>query len=336
MGALTNETSTLKLYTSPNDEVWYTSGNSIPKPSNYSYSEFCDKLRFVGKKSIVRLAGSSKNSKLITKLYLAAQAGDIKEVQICSPQVERIDLDDYSPEKVLLNMRKWLYPPSLGGYRPVSTCDFLTYSLAEGIANFYELDQNSEELRILYKAHPMYKVLSFIPFLNEDACMVAVALTLDPRWFIDINSPNKLSNYFEYMGVNKLKAYSNASDVDIYMCPLKKSERRNVVVNSWQTTKLFKNNKLAANAYKTNFLVETYISVSDFIAANKKRADKKVNQFDEMDMATCQKFLTYLHMSWMNWLYPMPNPWQEPLFIPKDFFSAEEFELYSSFFAPKG
>jgi hypothetical protein len=54
-----------------------------------------------------------------------------------------------------------------------------------------------------------------------------------------------------------------------------------------------------------------------------------------MDMATCQKFLTYLHMSWMNWLYPMPNPWQEPLFIPKDFFSAEELERYNAFFAPK-
>jgi hypothetical protein len=334
MGALTSETSTLKLYTAADDEVWYAAGDNIPKPSNYSYSEFCKKLRLVGKKSCVRLVGNARNAELITKLYFAQQAGDIKEVQICSPQVERIDLDLHSPEKILLNMRKWVYPTSLGGFRPVSSCDFITYSLASGIAS--KPAANIKEMRLLYKAHPMYKPLSFIPFLNQDACMVVLALTLDPRWFVDINFPNKLSNYFEYMGVNRLKPYSNAADTDISYCPLKKSERRNAVINSWQTDLVFKNNKLASDDYKTNFLVETYISVSDFVGANKKRIDKKSNDFDEMDMATCQKFLTYIHMSWMNWLYPMPNPWREPLFIPKDFFSEEEYARYVAFFSPKG
>jgi hypothetical protein len=69
MGALTDETNTLKLYTSMDGEIWYVAGSGIPKPSSYSYGELCEELRLVNKKSVVRLVGSSNNA-CSTETYL--------------------------------------------------------------------------------------------------------------------------------------------------------------------------------------------------------------------------------------------------------------------------
>ena len=62
MGVLTNETTTLKLYNSLDDEVWYISGNGIPRPSNVSYDEYCEKPSFLNKKLTVRLVGDARNA----------------------------------------------------------------------------------------------------------------------------------------------------------------------------------------------------------------------------------------------------------------------------------
>lgn len=328
MGVLTDETNTLKIYTSLDDEIWTIAGNGLPKPSSYSYDEFCLKPKFINKNSTVRLVGNSRHAKLATKLYLAAQAGEIKNIQVCSPQVERVDLDEYSPEKVLMNMRRWDYPSSLGGFHNVSAADFCVYTMSSMFLDIKTFKQNLDKLHVLYNEHPLSKALSFIPFLNKDMCIAVLSATLDPRWFVDLSSPNKLSKYFEYMGVGKIKNLSDSVDVIGYSSPLSKIERRNAVVNSWQLPEAVNTFKAVEGASAGNFLLDTYTKVGKAFTNKKIKANPSSvpsdTIFDEADLATCQKFLSYIHGMWMNWLYPMPNPWQEPLFVPEHFFTSEK------------
>ena len=78
MGVLTDETTTLKLYNSLDDEVWYISGNGTPRPSNILYEDYCDSPSFLNKKLTVRMVGDSRNAKMISSLYEAKVRGELK------------------------------------------------------------------------------------------------------------------------------------------------------------------------------------------------------------------------------------------------------------------
>lgn len=321
MGVLTDETTTLKLYNSLDDEVWYISGNGTPRPSNILYEDYCASPSFLNKKLTVRLVGDSRNSKMIASLYEAKVRGELKDVQVCSPQVDWLNLDEYCPEKVLLNMRRWKYPSTLGGFHSVTKDEHIVYTMSHLLAQSGSVSANLDVLMALYEQLPLVEYLRFVPGVNEHACMLVVALTLDPRWFVDTFFPNKLSKYYDYMGVNKLKQgvseeQGNTSGV------ITKAQRRGFVVSAWQAYKNWDAMLITPESGKTDFLLGTYFNVaSSFISG--KALDRK-EYFDEAVLATCQKFLAYLHGCWMNLLYPMPNPWNESLFVPEHFFPNEE------------
>ncbi len=329
MGALTDETNTLKLYTSMDGEIWYVAGSGIPKPSNYSYSELCAKLRLANKKSIVRLVGGFNNSKLIRSLYLHMQAGDISGLQICSPQVEFVNLDEYSPEKVLMNMRKWKYPCSLGGFRDVDASDFIVYSMAHLLSSEPSSKKLTEKLMILFRTHPMSKVFSFVPFFNQEMCAKLMAITLDPRWYVDFSNPDRLYKYHSWMGVGSLKASPDDPSLPDYSFAKTKADRRQIVLGCWQ------NNLTKDVNWKDNFLSVTYSKVKTMLKDSGIR--KETGDFDEADMATSQKFLSFVHGSWLNIMYPMPNNWMEPLFSPELFLSSDkEVERYKDHMSKPG
>ena len=315
MGALTDETNTLKLYTSLDDEIWYVAGSGMPKPSSYSYSEFCSKIRLANKKSVVRLVGSFKNSKLIRSLYLHKQAGDISGLQVCSPQVETVNIDEYSPEKILMNMRRWKYPSSLGGFHEVDAHDFIVYSMAHLLNSEKPSKQLTEKILILYKTHPLHKVLSFVPFFNQELCAKILAITLDPRWYVDMSNPERLNKYYMWMGLGWIKTPSDDAIVPGVDFAGSKADRRKIVVGAWQ------NNLTRDVNWKNNFLAVTYGKGRKIFNDKRKNSD---SSFDEADLATSHKFLSFVNLAWMNLLYPMPNPWMEPLFVPDLFFSSEE------------
>ena len=326
MGALTNEINTLKLYTSFDDEVWHIAGNGVPMSSGYSYDEFCDNPRLINKKSVVRLVGSARTAQLISKLYLAKQVGDIADLQVCSPQVETFNLDEYSPEKVLMNMRRWDYSPSVGGFHKVQTSDFLVYSIISIISNIDNYKDTSEQIQLLYKSHPMYKILSFVPFLNLEACAYLLAMIVDPRWYVDLNNPNKLANYFECLGVSSLKTPNEATGPHNPNFIFKKVDKRNTVLRAWR------NDLNADKNLSSNFLANTYSDVRSTFAAKKIKGSEL--SFDEADLATSQKFLSFVYYMWLDMLYPMPNAWRESLFVPTYFFKRkEEVERFNSFFS---
>jgi len=325
MGALTNEdANTLKIFTSLDDEIWYAAREGVPIPSGYEYGEFCKKPKLINKKSKVRLVGSSRNSKLVCKLFKLREAGDISDVSVCSPQVEKINLDEYSPEKVLMNMRKWNYPASLGGFHKVMIDDFVVHSLAEA----FKKDPDDKDALVLFDAHPVNGFLKFIPFMNKKACSNVTAAIIDPRWYVDLNAPNKLANLFEYMGVGSLKSVNDTIDLANPNLNYSKLDRRHMTLASWR------NDLNLEKDFKSNFLITTYSKVRETFLPGKAKKDEIV--FDEADMATSQKFLSFVHTMWLDWLYKMPNPWNEPLFVPEYFFSSkEEVDRFRAFFNKK-
>jgi hypothetical protein len=333
MGVLTNETTTLKLYNSLDDEVWYISGNGTPRPSNILYDEYCDNPSFLNKKLTVRLVGDARNAKLVSAMYEAKVRGDIKDVQVCSPQVEWINLDEYCPEKVLLNMRRWKYPSTLGGFHSVTKDEHIVYTLSHMMAGEGAVASNLDMFMALYEEHPLFNYMNFIPGVNQHACMLIVASTLDPRWFTDLFFPNKLSKYYDYMGVNKLKQ-NLTENSDTRGGAITKAQRRGFVISAWQAYKNWDKMLITTESGKSDFLLGTYFNVATSFVGNKPIESKEY--FDEAILATCQKFLAYLHGCWLNLLYPMPNAWNEPLFVPEHFFPAtEEVQRFRETFCKK-
>jgi hypothetical protein len=325
MGVKPEEQNTLKLYVSLDDEMWCLVGSGMPTPSGYSYDEFCKKPRFVNSTTHVRLIGSSRNAKLICKLFKLREEGGIASLSVCSPQVEKVHLDEYCPEKVLINMRKWLYPSSIGGFHTVGLDDFIVYSLSEALKDIKSLDDPMDETLALFKAHPLYGILKFIPFLNIKACALVASVIIDPRWYIDMSSPNKLANLYEYLGISSVKqpAYVVEMTDPDFQCH--KLEKRNLVLRAWR------NDINLEKDFSSNFLIKTYLKVRENFLPSKAK-DNEIT-FDEADLATSQKFIAFIYGMWLDWLYKMPNPWNESLFVPEHFFSTEkEVERFKKFF----
>jgi hypothetical protein len=325
MGVNVEEENTLKLYVSLDEEMWCLVGSGLPTPSGYSYDEFCKKPRFVNSGTHVRLIGNSKNAKLICKLFKTREEGGIASLLVCSPQVEKVHLDEYSPEKVLINMRKWAYPSSIGGFHPVGLDDFIVYSLSEALKSVKSFDDPMEETLALFKAHPMCSILKFIPFLNLKACALLTSVIIDPRWYVDMTSPNKLANLYGYLGIGSVKQPAQTAELSDPDFQCHKMEKRNLVLRAWR------NDINVEKDFASNFLIKTYSKVRESFLPGKAK-DGEI-AFDEADLATSQKFIAFIHGMWLDWLYKMPNPWNESLFVPEHFFSSEkEVARFKTFF----
>lgn len=325
MGVKVAENNTLKLYVSLDDEIWYLAGSGLPTPSGYSYEEFCKRPRFVNANTHIRLIGNSRNAKLICKFFKLREAGGVASLSVCSPQVEKIHLDEYSPEKVLINMRKWIYPSSIGGFHSVGIDDFIVYSLSESLKNVKTLEDEMSEMLALFKAHPLYAILKFIPFLNAQACALLTSVIIDPRWYVDMSSPNKLANLYEYLGIASVKTPVYTVDMADPDFQCAKLEKRNLVLRAWR------NDINVEKDFSSNFLIKTYSKVRETFLPGK--SEQGEISFDEADLATSQKFVAFVHGMWLDWLYKMPNPWNERLFVPEHFFSSDkEIARFKAFF----
>jgi hypothetical protein len=327
MGALTDDTAVLKLYTTLDGEMWFISGANPPKPSGYDYFEYCKKPKLVNKKSVVRVVGAARNAALICSLTNLKLTGAITDLQVCSPQVEKVNLDEYSPEKVLLNMRKWKYPPSIGGFHSLTQDDICVYAMIEASRRGTDIS-TVKVLHNLFKEHSLYNVLKFIPFLHMESCALLISIIIDPRWYVDVNAPNKLANLFDCLGIAGIKASDETEHVANPHPGGSKLEKRNIVLMSWRNDLSLEKN------LETNFLTQTYSAARETFLPRKTKPGEI--PFDEADIATSQKFISFIHGMWLDKLYPMPNNWNEPMFVPEYFFrSKEEVERFNSFFKKK-
>jgi hypothetical protein len=87
-------------------------------------------------------------------------------------------------------------PPSLGGWRDMTSVDEITYALASELSRTGEV---TPRMSVVASRHPAWPALSFTPGFSHDHAVRLVAAMKDPRWHVNLAKPSsgrKLASYF--------------------------------------------------------------------------------------------------------------------------------------------
>ena len=185
----------INLQLTDDGELWVARGDNNPEAVR-------DKSGFVSELSKMeyphlRLIGMRENASLIVDLYRECCSSDKKgKIEVATPMLCYSETERNNPEIALYRMRQCLLPPSLGGWHKVDELDFPSYA----IANFLDQD-NIDEAQAMLLTHPIHHDMAFIPTINWKALTQLTGMILDPRWYIDINHPYRLSKLKRYLGL---------------------------------------------------------------------------------------------------------------------------------------
>ncbi len=280
--------------------VWFLSGDRLPQDSGLSVARFVASDFARGTEQI-RVLGSSENARLITLLYCKKKAGRFKSLQVGSPlSCESASRRD-NPCHVLAAMRRWNVVPSCGGWHEMTGKDIPSYILGSR-----RLDRDSagampaSDLSIL-KTHPVYYAVAGIHGIHLPSVAAIVGEILDPRFFIDLDEPDRLSKLESFFGLDPkdIAAGGRAGAPG--------QHRRYVtLLAAWKSQSEPSSREIADNPEM--FPWREY--------ARHKESRKG-------DLRASQMFLHYLRHTWLDALYPDRKPWVEPLFAPDRFFDSD-------------
>jgi hypothetical protein len=121
-----------------------------------------------------------------------------------------------------------------------------------------------------------------------------MARIADPRWFIDIEHPNRLSRLNAWLGL------CNGPQTD------EKLIHKFDVYSCWSRGLT----ESIGEIHKPGWFV---------MREGRKKWTHALPWVATLRMS--QLFIKYVRMAWMDSLYPFPNPWMEPLLDPDLFFS---------------
>ena len=121
-------------------------------------------------------------------------------------------------------------PPSLGGWHKCVDLDYKTALLQCSLMELTDIEWTDE----LWNQHPLAKKLSFIYGLDNYVTSKLMCLVGDPRWFIDVDKPNKIRKLLAYLGLkySNLEKVHDKSFEDIASYS-KGANRCWIAVNSW-------------------------------------------------------------------------------------------------------
>ena len=213
-----------RLHVTADGQVWEAAGMECPRQLPVSVEDAPLYVQAHGV-SRVRMLGTHANVPVIRSLYEFFQGTDGR-LELAGPRAccEPAELTD--PERVLFRMRQCYYAASLGGWHQMQQADYATYRLAE-------LVQTSAPENLILAAtrtHPGMPLWSFLPGLNLGALARVLSWILDPRWFIDLKHPYRLS---------RLRAWLGLTDRTVRRNPRTPGERRRwrrygMVLRTWK------------------------------------------------------------------------------------------------------
>lgn len=287
---------TLRLYRDPGtSQIWQLRDDHeldvlSVSPDEFSSNHVLDVDR-------VRLLGTASNAQLICWLTTARNSGSAPySVQVGTPQYcSRKDFDD--PKRVLSRMQELdsrHLSSSTGGWHEVSQAEFYSYLLVCAVAAG---NVTQPELLRLLRLHPAWPAVSFIPSLNARAAAQLLAEIVDPRWYVDVKHPGRMSKLKAYVGAEPhclRKVISNKIDDQ-------RSLRASYAAGTWMTSKQL------ATSDKS--------SVANFVYRCYQRYDDKLTGAAR---ATAL-LLRFICEVWLDSLYP-----DRELFVPEYFFSNEQ------------
>lgn len=292
------EDTVLKVTLAADGEVWYLDGDRLPCRSGASRMEFLSDHPARLNAERVRVVGSPQNANLILRLYELKLRDELASVEICSPLVCSTAQDRSDPEKVLFNMRRWTAPGTMGGWHEITRFDYVAYAMSL----LHQQGAEPQKLIEFLIEHPAYPSLSF-PYADHLALAKTVATIIDPRWYVDPAAPDRPGKMYAFLGLDPVtqKCYDAVRNRHMY-------ERNRMVRDVWTVP--------GADLKRPNTFVQRFRSTVETKGESWRG-----------DLRTSQKLVNYVRQVMMASLYPMPNKWGEPLFVPGHFFkqSSEEF-----------
>lgn len=279
--------------------LWYILGNGTCVQYGGWWRNFTEEAIF-NNAPYVRFIGGPDNSVFVSHAYEIKRLKQSKAVEVCSPMVCATAAERNNPEQVLMNMRRWKWPSSLGGWHEVDTKCYQAHKLAAA----YTLSNSgsSENLIRILLGHPAWPSLSFIGHIDKYKCVQLLSLLVDPRWYIDFKDPDSGAKLKAFLGLTpKTQGYINGQSG--FSGGLH-ADRCKLVMDCWKTS----DQPPKDVHHPKNFLWRIWQEHgSGYIA----------------DLRTSQAFVSFLRHTWLDELYVGKRP-GDPLFIPEYYFKVPE------------
>lgn len=136
----------------------------------------------------IRMLGTQANAPFLCDLYLRSKPGC--RLEVSSTRIHGATY--HEPAKVLESARRCFWPAAVGGWHVFRGVDHATYSL---------VGLDGDELVAGVLAHDIWPRLSFVGTTSPLHVGKILQYILDPRWFVDLANPSRLSRLRSYMGV---------------------------------------------------------------------------------------------------------------------------------------
>jgi len=227
---ITTDLNSLKVNVG-NNQVWYLVGDDLPHLADMSVPEFLDSPILAGAEC-VRVVGSAENAEIILALAAKQDEGALETVEVVTPLVCETAAEREDPAMVLYRMRRYMRSPSLGGYHRVVAADRCAYAL---VVAMRQEGWTPTTQKILMQ-HPVWYPLKFIPDLDRHRCALLLAEIIDPRWFIDVYSPDRSSKLEAFLGLDP------KTQAGVTIRKAKKTRRHKIcrtVLECWKLARIY-------------------------------------------------------------------------------------------------
>ena len=285
----------IKLHTHTDGRIWYSVGLGPPVNSTQLIDSFLLSPPVTGLGVQVRVLGLPQNAELIAALYIRRYKNEIHLVEIAGPNVLHTADEVNDPQIVLQRMRTVDISSAAGGWHALSTHDYPTYAMLGRLlrTNFVFDDAAQTYFRL----HPAHKALIFIPTLSADVAAQLLTTIVDPRWYVDRRSPDRVGKLELYLGLTPQVQNRVSSPA---LLTSKREIRCNTVLRAWKTVAV----EDADLTDPTNFLY---------------RINKAAGGGPKGDLRASQAFVRYLRYNWLAVLETRKGT-KDGLFAPNLFF----------------
>jgi hypothetical protein len=306
---LSDETA-IKIHTAPDGNIWHAAGLNLPENSNQTLDTFLLSNLISKLSTNVRVIGVPQNAELIANLYLRKRSKELATICIAGPNVCESMEELKDPVTTIFRMRDVILPLSCGGWHEMTPVEYAVYALLarkQRTADWF--DSGS---RLFYEAHPLYKLLSFIPGVSHKDAADLITTIIDPRWYVDRRRADNAVKLALYLGLTP-KIQRRVSDVK-QLLRRGRDLRCNIVLRCWKTQ--------SPDAVDFN-------SPQNFLW----RIWRSAGEGSKGDLRASQAFVRYLYANWLDVLTARRGPRDGFFMLDRFFQSPAEREAFADHFA---
>ena len=301
---IASEDQVLRVHTDRDGKLWLGQYGIRAALANMTQEEFLAHA-ILKNAQCVRVLCDAGNARLITSLYAcrARHHGRLAKIHMVQPT---------GPVGDPIDALHQLWCPSDGRlrYHELTPQDFASYALIAALQTDHGL---SDKGLHIFRCHPAYPALSFLPGMLPVWGARVLAEIVDPRRFIHLERPQRQTRLYNYLGLRPFVFYSKRP------LPAANSLHSQRAVLAWRCWR-GEGGRPSAEEIETNprhFLWR--------IAGRDGRSDRA-------DLKATQDFIRFVTLVWTQGLAPAG----QLIFDPEMFFKRpEEAQAYQEWVATK-